>query len=233
MRAASDSGLRIERFGDGVVGLWLDRPDRRNALHRPLVNALSEAFGDLGARAFVLGSSERGAFSGGADLSLEDGERAEVSNLLYMLYQRMLLSPAPIVAAVDGAAVGGGAQLALASDIRVGSPAASLRFVGPGHGLAIGSWGLPSLVGRGRASELCLTMRTVGAEEALALGLLDRLEADPRAAALELGAEFARLDEAAVARVKSVVRTASGVLGALEEERTGNLASWSGSVAGL
>jgi enoyl-CoA hydratase/carnithine racemase len=233
MRTASDSGLRIERFEDGVVGLWLDRPDRRNALHRPLVNALSEAFGDHDARAFVLGSSERGSFSGGADLSLEDGERAEVSDLLYLLYQRMLLSRAPIVAAVDGAAVGGGAQLALASDIRVGSPAASLRFVGPGHGLAIGCWGLPSLVGRGRASELCLTMRTVGAEEALALGLLDRLEADPRAAALELGAEFARLDEAAVARVKSVVRTASGVLGALEQERTGNLASWSGSVAGL
>ena len=79
--------------------------------------------------------------------------------------------------------------------------------------------------------ELCLSMRPVAAEEALALGLLDVLEDDPRAAALELAARFASLDAGAVARVKSVVRTASGVLAALEEERRGNLEAWSGSVA--
>jgi enoyl-CoA hydratase/carnithine racemase len=81
--------------------------------------------------------------------------------------------------------------------------------------------------------ELCLSMRTVAPEEALALGLLDRTAADPRAAALELAAAVARLEPAAVARAKSVTRTASGVLDALEEERTGNLATWSGSVSGL
>jgi enoyl-CoA hydratase/carnithine racemase len=181
----------------------------------------------------VLGSSEPGSFSGGADLDLEDGERAELSDQLYRLYQRMLLSPAPIVAAIEGAAVGGGAQLALACDIRIGSPSARLRFVGPGHGLAIGSWGLPSLVGRGRAIELCLSMRPVDAEEALKLGLLDRVEEDPSAAALELATGFLELDADAVTRVKSVVRTASGVLAALEEERRGNLESWSGAVARL
>jgi enoyl-CoA hydratase/carnithine racemase len=228
-----DRGVRVERRGDGVIELWLDRPEKRNALHRSMVADLSEAFGDRAARAFVLGSSERGSFSAGADLSIEDAERAELSDQLYRLYQRMLLSAAPIVAAVDGAAVGGGAQLALASDIRIGSPAAQLRFVGPGHGLAIGSWGLPSLVGRGRAMELCLSMRAVGAEEALELGLLDRIEEDPSAAALELAAGLVRLDAGAVARVKSVVRTASGVLAALEEERRGNLEAWSGSVARL
>jgi enoyl-CoA hydratase/carnithine racemase len=229
----SDPGLQVERRDDGVVGVWLARPAKRNAVDRAVVQGLADAFGDRRARAFVLGSAERGAFSGGADLDLADAERAKVSDLLYRLYQRMLLSPAPIVAAVDGAAVGGGAQLALACDIRVGSPSARLRFVGPGHGLAIGSWGLPSLVGRGRAAELCLTMRTVDADEALALGLLDRVEADPRAVALELAAGFAQLDAAAVARVKSVVRTASNVLGALEEERRGNLDAWAGSVKGL
>ena len=55
----------------------------------------------------------------------------------------MLTIPAPIVAAVDGAAVGGGAQLALACDVRLGSSRALLRFVGPGHGLAIGAWACP------------------------------------------------------------------------------------------
>jgi enoyl-CoA hydratase/carnithine racemase len=87
-------------------------------------------------------------------------------------------------------------------------------------------------VGRGRATELCLTMRPVDAPEALALGLLDRIEPEPRAAALELAAEFARLDPGAVARIKAVVRTASSVLDALEEERRGNLEAWSGAVAG-
>jgi enoyl-CoA hydratase/carnithine racemase len=226
----SGSSLRVERRDDGVVGLWLDRPAKRNALDRALVTGLADAFGDQDARAFVLGSSEPGAFSAGADLDLADGERAQVSDLLYRLYERMLRSPAPIVAALSGPAVGGGAQLALACDLRVGGPDARLRFVGPGHGLAIGAWGLPSLVGRGRAADLCLTMRPVEAEEALALGLLDRVEPDPRAAALDLAAGFAQLDPGAVARIKAVVGTASNVLEALEEERVGNLEAWSGAV---
>jgi enoyl-CoA hydratase/carnithine racemase len=230
---ASDSGLAVERRSDGVVALWLDRPRKRNALDRGLVSALAGALGEPGARAFVLGSSEPASFCGGADLSLADEERAEVSDLLYALYEQMLTTPAPIVAAIDGAAVGGGAQLALASDLRVGSPRALLRFVGPGHGLAVGAWGLPSLVGRGRAGELCLTMRAVEADEALRIGLLDRLEDDPRATALELAAGFARLDADAVARVKSVVREASATMAALAEERAANRAAWSGSVAGL
>jgi enoyl-CoA hydratase/carnithine racemase len=220
----------VERREDGVVGLWLDRPEKRNALDRGLVTALTAAVGDPDARVFVLGSAEPGAFSAGADLDLADDERAQVSDLLYRLYARMLHSPAPIVAAVGGAAVGGGAQLALACDLRVGGPEARLRFVGPGHGLAIGAWGLPSLVGRGRAADLCLSMRPVDATEALAIGLLDRVDAEPRAAALALAGAIAQLDPGAVSRVKAVVRTASDLLAALEEERAGNLAAWSGAV---
>jgi enoyl-CoA hydratase/carnithine racemase len=104
------------------------------------------------------------------------------------------------------------------------------RFVGPGHGLAIGAWGLPSLVGRGRALELCLSMRPVAAEAAFELGILDRLEAAPRAAAVALAHELCALDAGAVARLKSITRTASGVLAALEEERRGNHETWSGAV---
>jgi enoyl-CoA hydratase len=226
----TDPGLRVERLDGGVVGLWLDRPAKRNALDRALVTALTHAVEDRAARAFVLGSAAQGMFSAGADLGLPDSERASVSDLLYQLYGRMLASPAPIIAVVGGAAVGGGAQLALASDIRIGGPDARLRFVGPGHGLAIGSWGLPSLVGRGRAMELCLSMRPIDAVEALELGLFDRLVDDPTAAAFALAASIARLDAAAVARVKAVVRTASGVLDALEQERRGNLDAWSGAV---
>ena len=74
----------------------------------------------------------------------------------------MLASPVIIIASIHGAAVGAGAQLAVASDLRIGSPPARFRFAGPGHGLAVGAWGLPSLVGRGRAAEICLSMRWVG-----------------------------------------------------------------------
>ena len=88
---SADSGLIVERRDHGVVALWLDRPGKRNALDRALVDALSKNFQDGAARAFVLGSSRPGAFSGGADLSLEDGERAEVSDLLYELYGTMLM----------------------------------------------------------------------------------------------------------------------------------------------
>jgi enoyl-CoA hydratase/carnithine racemase len=76
-------------------------------------------------------------------------------------------------------------------------------------------------------------MRPVEAEEALAIGLLDGLEHDACSAALELASAVTRLDPAAVARTKAVVRTATGVVDALAQEREENRASWSGSTAGL
>jgi enoyl-CoA hydratase len=224
--------LQVQARAHGVLALWLDRPQARNALDATLVAALHEAFQNSRARAFVLGSTDSRCFCAGADLRLPDAERAAVSEQLYELYRAMVLAPAPIVAAVQGPAVGGGAQLALAADLRVGSPTASFRFPGPGHGLSVGAWGLPSVVGRGRTIDLCLTMRTVGAEEAAGIGLLDRVDEDPSEAALALADSLARLDPAAAARVKAITRSACGLLDALEQERAGN-ASWSGSVEGL
>jgi enoyl-CoA hydratase/carnithine racemase len=231
--AADDSGsLQVERPHDGVVALWLDRPERRNALDGDLVRALSQALAGEPARAVVIGSADPASFCAGADLRLADDDRAEVSDLLYELYGQIVRLPAPVIAAVGGPAVGGGAQLAIAADIRVGSPGARFRFAGPGHGLAVGAWALPSLVGRGRALDLCLSMRTLGAEEAHAIGLLDRLEDDPRAAAVALAAELAALDGDAVARVKAIAGEATALLSALQLEREGNR-RWSGSIEGL
>jgi enoyl-CoA hydratase/carnithine racemase len=76
-------------------------------------------------------------------------------------------------------------------------------------------------------------MRAVGAEEASSMGLVDRIEEDPGGAAVELASDLARLDPAAVGRVKRVVTEASGCLDALREERSSNRAAWSGSVAAL
>jgi enoyl-CoA hydratase/carnithine racemase len=224
--------LRVEERGDGVLALWLDRPEARNALDHTLVSALEEAFATSGVRAFVLGTSDPRCFCAGADLRMPDAERAALSNRLYELYRLMVCAPAPIVAAIEGPAIGGGAQLALASDLRIGSPTARFRFPGPGHGLSVGAWALPSLIGRGRAVELCLTMRTVDADEALRIGLLERLEPDVRSSAIAAAAAIAQLDAPAAARVKSVARVATGLLAALDAEREGN-APWSGSVEGL
>jgi enoyl-CoA hydratase/carnithine racemase len=231
--AESDSGpLRVEDLGDGIVALWLARPAKRNALDGPLVAALDTALTEIEARAVVLGSLDS-CFCSGVDLDLPDDERASVSDRLYGVYRRMLTLPCPIVAAIPGPAVGGGAQLAVASDLRVGGPAASLRFVGAGHGLAVGSWALPSMVGRGRALDLCLTMRRIDAESALQIGLLDRVCVDPVAAAIELAREIACLDPAASRRVRTITRDGRAMLVSLDREREANRLAWRGSIAGL
>jgi enoyl-CoA hydratase/carnithine racemase len=225
--------LLIDHPARDVLRLRLNRPDRMNAINMPLVNALLAAFSGTDARTVVLGSSTSKAFCSGADLDLEDAERARVSDLLYELYEKMVTLPVPIVVALAGHAVGGGAQLAVAGDLRVAGPKTKIRVAGPGHGLSVAAWGLPSLVGRGRALDLCLTMRPVEAEEALSIGLVDRVKDDPDGAAVELASAIARLDASAAGRVKRLVTQASGFLDALREERSGNQESWSGSVAAL
>ncbi len=225
--------LLTDRPEKDVLRLRLNRPDRLNAINASLVNALISAFDNVDARAVVLGSSTPQAFCAGADLDIEDEERARVSDLLYELYEKMIKLPVPIVVALDGHAVGAGIQLAIAGDLRVAGPETKMRVGGPAHGLAVAAWGLPSLVGRGRALDLCLTMRAIDAQEALSIGLVDRIEQDPGGVAVGLASDFARLDPGAVDRVKRVVAGASGSLDALREERSGNRAAWSGSVAAL
>jgi enoyl-CoA hydratase/carnithine racemase len=222
--------LRRDRPAPGVLRLRLDRPECRNALDRPLLEALLDAFAAPAEPVVVLGSTTPEAFCAGADLRLEDAERAQVSDLLYALYGRMTASDAIVVAALDGPAVGGGAQLAIAADLRVAARTARIRLAGPGHGLAVGAWGLPSLVGRGRAMDLCLTMRPVDADEALRIGLVDRVADDAGEAALALAAELAALDPAAAARVKRVAWASARALDALAVERNENRAAWSGSM---
>ena len=216
---------------EGVLELRLNRPARRNAIDMAMVLALTESLREPDARVVLLGSSDPVGFCAGADLKISDAERVEVSDLLYELYRRMIELPAPIIAVLQGAAVGGGAQIAIAADLRVADATASLRFVGPGHGLAVGAWALGSLVGRGRALDLCLNMRTVAADEALAIGLIDRLAPDPWAAARDMASHMARLDRGALGRVKRIVHDGAELWAMLEQERAGNRVTWRGAVA--
>ena len=220
--------VRLEDHPAGHRTLLLDRPMVRNAIDKATVVALTEGIVSAPGPVVVVGSTDSVAFSSGVDVSLEDSERAAVSERLYALYQEMRATSKIIIAAASGHAVGGGAQLLIASDLRIGSPGLVVRFMGPGHGLAVGAWGLPSLVGRGRAMDLCLSMRPVAADEALAIGLIDRLVADPIGEAHAYAEMVCTLDLGAVETIKRVVQTTS-VDEAMAAERSHN-SRWSGSI---
>jgi enoyl-CoA hydratase/carnithine racemase len=224
--------LLIDRLRDGVVRLRLNRPSCHNAIDDQLLahlqGAVEDSVSDPATRATVLCSAAPGMFCAGADLTVTDAVRRQVSDGLYKLYRRMISLPVPILTALAGPAVGGGAQLAIASDLRVAEPDSWLRFVGPGHGLAVGAWGLPSLIGRGRALDLCLSGRRVDALAAVQMGLVDRIAGDAEAHAFDLAAEFSTLDPGAVARTKAIV--GAGLPAALEAEAGGNR-PWSGQAS--
>jgi enoyl-CoA hydratase len=224
-----DAPLLVDHPRAGIARLLLNRPERHNALDRALVDALHSAVEAERQHVIVLGSAGPGRFCGGADTSLGDAERAAVSTALYALYARSLELPRPMLAALDGPAIGGGLQLAISCDLRIAAPGAWLQAPGPGHGLAVAAWGLPTLVGRSRALDLCLTGRRIDAQEALAIGLVDRVEDDPGGAAVALAAELAQLDEAAVARVKAIVARSADPAAALAEEAAGNR-GWKGGL---
>lgn len=222
------AAVRYQDDPRGIRSILVDRPETRNAIDAEVVSGIRQVLANAPGSVVVLGSTDPRAFSSGADLRLSNSERAEVSDSLYGLYQVMRASPKIIIAAAPGPAVGGGAQLLIASDLRIVSTQASIRFLGPGHGLVVGAWGLPSLVGRGRAIDLCLSMRTVDAEEAHAIGLVDRVVEDPLESAHDYAAAILALDHSAVAAVKKVASIAC-VDDALEAERAHN-ATWDGEV---
>ena len=125
----------------------------------------------------------------------------------------------------------GGAQLATAADLRIAGPAARFRWIGPpGRDLAVGAWVLPDLVGRGRAAELAMTGRWVDAAEALALGLVNRVEPKPMPAAEELAAELAAGGAGSLARIKMITAT-GGLLDRLHAEQRANQEAWAHALA--
>jgi enoyl-CoA hydratase len=184
--------LMVEQSSVGYRWLRLARPERRNALDVSLMLAVRDELRTAPGAPVLLGSTDSRVFCAGADLTVSDAERAKISDLVYDCCETMITRPGPVIAVVTGAAVGGGAQLAAAADIRIAGPGARLRWVGPpGPDLTVGAWLLPDLVGRGAAMDLLLTGRWVEAAEALALGLVNRIENDPDQAAEQLAAGLA------------------------------------------
>ncbi|WP_049926500.1 enoyl-CoA hydratase/isomerase family protein [Halopiger goleimassiliensis] len=172
----------------------LDRPAARNALTVAGLESLEAAIADADESVIYL-TGNGPAFCAGADLEAVadlDGDRdraREFARLGQRVARRIEASPAVVVAGIDGAARGGGLELALACDVRVGTPESTYGEPGVTFGL-FGAWGgtvrLPRVLGEGNALEFALSGRTVDAEEALQLGLISRLEDDPRSVAAEI-----------------------------------------------
>jgi enoyl-CoA hydratase/carnithine racemase len=216
----ASSGLR-------PLNLRLAAPQRRNALTLQTVTHLQAVLAEHRDEVLLLGSSTPDIFCAGADLATDNATRAELSDRLYACYEEIIARPGVVVAVVEGAAVGGGAQLSAASDLRVVSPDARWRWVGPGHGLAVGAWVLPDLLGRSRALDLAMTGRWLEVEEASVAGFTARVSTDPWQAARELVEGLLRADAAALARAKQVA-TSPGLVDRLRAERTRNREAWSG-----
>jgi enoyl-CoA hydratase len=192
--------VRVERDGP-VYTVLLCRPEVRNAVDGPTADALSEAFrefdADSEARVAVL-HGEGGVFCAGADLKAagtETGNRVALDGDGPMGPTRARLSK-PVIAAVAGHAVAGGLELALWCDLRVVEESAIFGVFCRRWGVPLidgGTVRLPRLIGLSRAMDMVLTGRAVDAEEALAMGLANRVvpDGESRPAAEELARELA------------------------------------------
>lgn len=176
----------------GVCTLTLDRPERKNPLTFASYRALADIFRAAareetsGVRVFILaGRGENFCSGGDVHDIIGDLVRRDTRGLMAFtaltgeVVKAMRACPQPIIAAVDGVAAGAGAILAMAADLRLGTPRAKVAFLFNRVGLAGCDMGacaiLPRLIGQGRASELLYTGRAMSAEEGLAWGFFNRL----------------------------------------------------------
>ncbi len=218
-----------ERRGTVQV-LVLDRPEALNAfspeLIDELVGALAAAAGDPSVRAVVLTGAGR-AFSAGADISVMVGMDVEGARVFaaqgHAMCNAIEALPVPVIAALNGFALGGGCEVALACDIRVASQAMTISQpevalgIPPGWG---GSQRLARIAGEGFAKRMILTGEMIGPDEALAAGLVTSVHSPDALldAAVAMGEGIARMSPSAVALSKSLIHAALG-------DRTGLLAA--------
>ena len=183
--------IGIERVGD-VTTIELQRPERRNALNSELVDSLREAIQKAAAddvRAIVLTGAGT-VFCAGADLS-GDVFAAEFPEKAIALNLAIDAVPMPVIAAINGPAIGAGVQLAMICDLRVVAPDAYFQFPIARYGLALDNWSirrLASLAGYGRARGMLLAAEKLDAQTALMTGMANRLGtlADAQAWAAEI-----------------------------------------------
>jgi enoyl-CoA hydratase len=219
--------LVLER--DGAVALvTVNRPDKLNALNAALLDELEHTIGELHAddrtRAVVVTGAGVKAFVAGADIAELAGLDALTGRATARRGQRIFraleLLPKPVIAAVNGFALGGGCELALACHIRLASENASFGLPEVGLGVIPGYGGtqrLARLVGRGRALEMVLTGQRIGADEALRIGLVNRVVPQEKLLEAARGLTATILDKGPVAVGAAVEAIQRGIDMPLDE----------------
>lgn len=203
--------LKIDDGGDRL-SVQLHRPDVRNAIDQQMVDELHEVCVDLERtpRILIL-SGTGGVFASGADIAqLKERRRQDaLAGINSTLFSRIASLPMPVIAALDGYALGGGAELAFAADFRIGTP--ELKIGNPETGLGIlpaagATWRLRELVGEPLAKEILLAGRVMNADEALAVRLITEIHPAEELlqAAHRLADRIARQDPLATRITKAV-----------------------------
>jgi enoyl-CoA hydratase len=234
------SELTTYEASDGVAVLRLDRPNARNAINTQMLEELlahlATARDDDEVRALVISSTDHLGLSAGADVreDLAPDDRVRRMQLFADLYDELTAFPKPTVAACHGATVGGGAEIAVACDIRVGGSNLRLRFPGASLGVPVGPARLVTLCGLSVAKYLLLTGKEVAADEALRWGLVHKVapSAKTENVAIELAAACAAHPPEAVARLKEMLHEWDGVVERSKAEGEGQV-EWQRSGPGL
>ncbi len=213
MGAAAFETIVVTRSDDRVV-VQLNRPDKRNAINQQMVDELHRVCAELEVqpRILIITGAE-GVFASGADIAeLRERTSADaLKGINTMLFIRISELPMPVIAAIDGYALGGGAELAYAADFRIGTPRVKLGNPETGLGIiapAGALWRLTELVGEPLAKEVLLAGRILTADEALAARLLTRVvePGELLAAAHALADEIASKSTAATIQTKAIMR---------------------------
>jgi enoyl-CoA hydratase/carnithine racemase len=236
----AETRTRYEVDERGVAILRLQRPDARNAMDTlmlvEILEHLAVARSDEAVRAVLISSSDQMGLSAGADIKeqLDPEGKVRRMQLFADVYDGIVGFPKPTVAVCHGDVVGGGAEVAIACDMRVGGSNLRMRFPGAALGVPVGPARLVTLCGLGAAKYLLLSSRTVGADEALRLGLVNRVApaAGTEAAALELAGEAAAHPPEGVARLKRMLHEWDDVEGRSRAEGEGQV-EWQRTGPGL
>jgi enoyl-CoA hydratase/carnithine racemase len=224
----------------GVALLRLDRPDARNAINTGMLEEmlahLDSARRNEDVRVLVLSSTDHMGLSAGADVreDLDADGRVRRMELFAQLYDELTGFPKPTVAACHGSCVGGGAEVAVACDLRVGGSNLRLRFPGAALGVPVGPARLVTLCGLSVAKYLLLTGKDVGAEQALRWGLVHKVAPAPATEeqALALAASVAQHPPEATARLKRMLHDWDDVEGRSRTEGRGQV-GWQRTGPGL
>jgi enoyl-CoA hydratase/carnithine racemase len=238
----ADEGLTSYAVDEhGVALLRLEREQARNAINTPMLEEmlghLSAAREDEAVRVLVISSNDHLGLSAGADIreNLADDEaRVRRMQLFADLYDEIVSFPKPTVAACHGSVVGGGAEVAVACDLRVAGGNLRMKFPGAELGVPVGPARLVTLCGLSTAKYLLLTSRNISADEALRMGLVHRVAPAARTeeAALKLAAEVASHPAESVARIKQMLQRWDGVVERSADEGRGQV-EWQRSGPGL